>query len=75
MPFFTGKDKDTTLTNKMNAKFNLSRYKKGFSITSINETVVQFTAKVLSSKHLGKMRSNECIAGIIDVLEYYAVGI
>ena len=40
MPFFTRKDQDATLTNRMKEKYNLSRDKRGFSIASINDIFV-----------------------------------
>ena len=36
-PFFTEKDYDTTLTNKMKEKYGLERDKIGFFIASIND--------------------------------------
>ena len=49
MSFFAGKEKDSGLVGLMNEKYNLARTKRGFSITSINDIVVQFPKKVLSS--------------------------
>ena len=57
-PFSTGKDQDTTLTNRMKEKYNLSRDKRGFSIASINGIFYRFTPKVLSRNMLRNMRPN-----------------
>ena len=53
-----GKEQDPILDSRMREKYNLTRDKRGFSIGSINDTVVWFAAKVLSSKLLKKMRWN-----------------
>ena len=54
-PFFTGKEQDPGLSNWTKEKYNLTRDKRGFSIASINDIVVRFIAKLLSSKLLRKM--------------------
>ena len=54
-PFFVEKYQDTTLTNRMKDKYELTRHKRGFAIISINDMNIWFTAKVLSNKLLRKM--------------------
>ena len=44
-------------------------------MTSINDYTVWFTVKVLSSKLLQKMKSNQCTAGMIAAEELCAVGV
>ena len=51
-PFFTGKDQDIELKNKMKEKYELMRDKRGFSIASINDIIFRFTIKELSIKLL-----------------------
>ena len=56
--FFVGKEQDHNLVRKMKEKYNLTRYKRGLSIASINDIVVKFTTKVLSINILRQMRAN-----------------
>ena len=51
----------------MKEKYGIARYKRGFEITSINDQVVQFMAKVMSIKLLQKKRMNQCTTRVIDV--------
>ena len=44
-PFFTGKEQDTNLVSRMKEKHNLARDKRGFSISSINDTSIWFAKK------------------------------
>ena len=50
MPLFVGKEHDSGLVDQMKEKYNLARDRKGFSISSINDTRVQFVTIVLSNK-------------------------
>ena len=54
-PFFTGKDQDIVLTNKMKEKYDLAHDTIGFSIASTNDIDVRVVAKFFSSKLLWKM--------------------
>ena len=74
-PFFSGKEQDLGLVNRMKEKYKMSRDKRGFSIASINDTIVQFAMKILSSKLLRKMGLNQCTIGTIIVEEQFVVGV
>ena len=74
-PSFFGKDQDTTLVNQINEKYDLTRDKRGFLISSINDTVVRFAAKVLSNKLLQKMRLNQCTIGTIATTKQCVAGV
>ena len=45
--FFVRTEKDPGLADQMKEKYNLSTDKRGFFISSINDTIVQFIAKLL----------------------------
>ena len=53
----------------MNAKYQLLRGEKGFLISSIEDSLVQAAAKILCSKVLCKMRSDECMAATLELIE------
>ena len=55
---FTGNQQDSSLVGHMKEKYNLSRDKRGFYISSINDTSVRFTTRVISSKILINMWPN-----------------
>ena len=69
------KYQDTMLEIKMKDKYDLSRDTRGFLINFITNHIVWFTAKVLDTKLLKKMRSNQCTVGAIAVLELYVEGV
>ena len=62
------------LTNKLKDKYDLSRDTRGFLITSINDHTIWFAAKVLATKLLQKMRSNQCIMGTTTLVELCTEG-
>ena len=61
--------------NKLKEKYDLIRDTKGFAIASINDYTIWFTAKVLSTKLLRKMRQNQCITGMVVASELCAAGV
>ena len=42
-PFFVGKEQDNLFVGKLKEKYDLIRDTRGFTITSINDYIVQFT--------------------------------
>ena len=64
-PFFAIKEHDKNIIAWTKEKYNLTQDKRGFDIASINDKVVWFMAKVMSSKLLQKMQLNQCTAGVI----------
>ena len=55
--------------NDMKAKYQLLHDRKGFLISSIEDSVVQAAAKILCSKVLRKIRMVECMATTVELAE------
>ena len=62
------------LTNKIKYKYDLSRDTRGFLISSINDHIVRFAAKVLDTKLVQKMWLSQSTIGAITAAKIYAVG-
>ena len=68
-------DHDVSMVNRMKEKYDLTRDKRVFPISSINDTTILFAAKVLSRKMLQKMRQNQCTSGRIAATKECVVGV
>ena len=63
------------MKNKLKDKYDLNKYTRGFLISSINDHTVGFVAKVLATKLVHMIRSNQCTAWMIVVVELCEVGV
>ena len=63
------------MTTRIKEKYELTRYNKGFLISSINDYIIHFVAKVLAYKILRKMRPTQCTMGTVVLDELYAEGV
>ena len=63
------------MRNKLKDKHDLTRDTRGYLITSINDHIIWFTAKVLATKLVRKMRLNQCTVGTITTFELCVAGV
>ena len=66
---------EKTDKNDMKTKYQLLHGGKGFLISSIEDSVVQATTKILCSKVLCKMMPTKCMDAIVELAEKCAQGV
>ena len=68
------KDQEEAIAKQMKKIFGVQRSKRGFFIRTINNHIVTFVFKVLASKLLRKMHSEQFTTRSIALIELYAQG-